>query len=60
MSYFGVPQVEEGGQRKVVTQSLTVESLLLDILVELKMMNIYLSSISDIEVYDSDVEGASK
>lgn len=53
MSYFMQPQVEEGGQKKVIVQEITEKELLLKILIELKKMNVYLQELSEIEVNDN-------
>ena len=51
-----VPQIIEGGQSTAVVQDNSVIQLLLEVIIELKKMNLYLSEMSDTEIKNSDTE----
>ena len=56
MSKFGVPQAEEGEQRKALVKDANVEQLLVLILKEMKLMNMHLNELTDINISSEEVE----
>lgn len=58
-SFFQTPQVTptvtSGGQEKLPTTSPTMEELLMQILFELKKINLHFELITDTEVKDRDI-----
>lgn len=54
MAYQPIPTKTEGGQKKAVTSDDSVEELLWAILTEIKMMNVHLSVITELENEDVD------
>ena len=49
LTYIPLPQKEDGGQKKVWTSDDYVREILLEILEELKTMNLHLESITEEE-----------
>jgi len=56
MTYIPQPQQTEGGQAKVVVSDGDSQQVLLDILKELKKMNIQLTLLTDNRVTDQEIE----
>lgn len=56
MSYFKNPEQVEGNKREVITSDDNVQELLLEILKELKKMNLHLASLSDERINNTDLE----
>jgi len=50
MSYFVIPKTEEGGQKKVLVVDMTTNEILAMIYNELKIMNVHLSELSDLNI----------
>ena len=59
MTYIPNPnediEVDEGGIKKIATGDVNVEQLLLEILKELKKLNVHMSQMSDLVVEDRDL-----
>jgi len=55
MSYFGVPQKTEGTERQAVVSDEDLAQLLMDILKELKKMNIQLELLTDDTVTNEEL-----
>jgi len=55
MSYFGIPQREEGGQRRALTSDERVIQLLEQMFITLKKMELHLSILSNEELTDDDI-----
>lgn len=55
MSWFAIGQVKEGGQKTVVSADKEARLILLQILQELKVINIHLSSLTDIDIKSEEV-----
>jgi len=55
MTYIPLPQDVEGGQTKVLTTDSGVKELLLEVIKELKIMNIQLNILTDTEIEEGDL-----
>ncbi len=56
MSYFGNPQSEDGDKKELIVSDDSMEVVLLNILKELKKMNLHLAILSDTVIRNQDVE----
>ena len=56
MTYQPQPQKTEGGQREVITSDDNVQQLLMQILKELKKMNLHLQLLTDNEITDQEIQ----
>jgi hypothetical protein len=56
MSHILIPKETEGGRQEAVTSDDDTHSLLIQILMELKKMNIHLESMTDEEVDKNDID----
>lgn len=56
MSHLPQPQKTEGNVKEVTVSDMSVEELLSDILKELKIMNLHLSSITDMLIEPKDIQ----
>jgi len=56
MSYIGNPKIEDGGEDKVVVKEDNVKELLMQILLELKIMNIHLETLSEQKILEGDIK----
>lgn len=57
MSHLKSPEVIEGVKRKVVSQDDESLLVLQDIRTELKILNLHLSIINDMQIDDGDIDG---
>jgi len=57
MTFIPLPQQEEGGQKKVQVKDMATSELLQQILLELRIMNIHLTEITDERVSEQDAQG---
>ena len=55
MTYTPTPQIEEGGQKKMIVSDWETQNIMSDILKELKKMNIQLNIVTDNEVKNQEV-----
>ena len=54
--YILDPVVEEGGQKKNVTLDINAQNLLMEILIQLKIMNVHLEILTENQIKESDTE----
>jgi uncharacterized protein YabE (DUF348 family) len=55
VTYIPLPQLEEGGQKKVWTDDQNVGELLKQILLELKEIKLHLKFVTDEEINEGDL-----
>jgi len=55
MSYFGIPQVDEGEDIAARTADLDTRSLLVLVLMELKKLNLYMANLTSTYIDDTEV-----
>ena len=55
MTYTPTPQIEEGGQKKMIVSDWETQNIMSDILKELKKMNIQLNIVTDNEVKNQEI-----
>jgi hypothetical protein len=55
MTYIPLPQEKEGGVTKVLTTDNSVKEILLEILTELKKMNVQFEILTDTKIEEGDL-----